>query len=266
MKYALITNLKRDVDFFATEKAEAVLLSRGASVVRLSACEAIPDDADVVVTFGGDGTLLHAAGQAARLHKPIIGVNVGTLGYLTELEPGEIPLLERLEEGRYTIERRMMLSVDVFRRDAVVFHEDALNDAVVTHGEIMRVIPLTLSCDGVEIKSFRGDGVIAGSPTGSTAYSLSAGGPVVDPLSDSITLTPLNAHALYAKAFVFSDRRIIDIRVGALDGRSAFVSCDGREVFALASDDRIRIARSPLTAELIKLKDESFFKTLYQKL
>ena len=266
MKYVLITNFDKDKDGLVTKKAASILEKSGADAVRIASHEPIPGDADAILTFGGDGTLLHAAWQASLLGKPILGINVGTLGYLTELEAGEISLLEKLASGNYRIENRMMLSIDVMRDGKNVLHEDALNDAVITHGEIMRVIPLTLCCDGTEVKSFRGDGIIASSPTGSTAYSLSAGGPVVDPLADSITLTPLSAHALYAKSFVFSPDRRIEVLVGALEGRSAYVSGDGREVFSLSSNDRVVISRSPRKTALIKIKDESFFSILYQKL
>ena len=266
MKYALITNPAKDRGNRVTEEAASLLRAGGAACVLLSTEDAIPSDADAVITFGGDGTLLHAAWQASRLGKPILGVNVGTLGFLTELEAGEIPLLAKLAAGEYRTEDRMMLSIDVLRGGQNVFHEEALNDAVISHGEIMRVIPLTLCCDGVEVKSFLGDGIIASSPTGSTAYSLSAGGPVVDPLADSITITPLSAHALYAKSFVVSPERRVEVRIGDLEGRSAFVAGDGRDVFPLSSGDLVTITRSARKTALIKIKDESFFKILYQKL
>ena len=265
-KYALITNPERDTGSRVAKEAAALLQKTGAETVLLVSGDDIPRDADAVLTFGGDGTLLHAAWQASLLGMPILGVNVGTLGYLTELEAGEIRLLEKLAAGGYRIENRMMLSIDVLRDGENVFHEEALNDAVISHGEIMRVIPLTLCCDGVEVKSFLGDGIIASSPTGSTAYSLSAGGPVVDPLADTVTITPLSAHALYAKSFVFSPERRIEVRIGDLEGRSAFVAGDGRDVFPLASRDLVTITRSSRKTTLIKIKDESFFKILYQKL
>ena len=265
-KYALVTNHEKDTDLRATSDAAALLLECGAEPIRLAAGDEIPGDVEAVITFGGDGTLLHAAWQTSLLGKPILGVNVGTLGFLTELEAGELPLLKKLVSGEYHTEKRMMLSIDVFRNGDRVFHEDALNDAVISHGEIMRVIPLSLCCDGTEVKSFRGDGIIASSPTGSTAYSLSAGGPVVDPMADSILITPLSAHALYAKSFVFSPERKIEIRIGDLEGRSAFVAGDGRDVFSLSSGDTVAIARSSLTTELIRIKDKDFYRILYQKL
>ncbi|MBR0143217.1 MAG: NAD(+)/NADH kinase [Clostridia bacterium] len=265
-KYVLISNPEKDAGSRIAKSAAALLQQYGAETILFLSDEKIPSDADAVLTFGGDGTLLHAAWHASLWEIPILGINVGTLGYLTELEAGELPLLAKLASGEYRIENRMMLSIDVLRDGKNVFHEEALNDAVISHGEIMRVIPLTLCCDGIEVKSFRGDGIIVSSPTGSTAYSLSAGGPVVDPLADSITITPLSAHALYAKSFVFSPERRIQIVIGDLEGRSAFVAGDGRNVFPLSSRDLVTITRSLRKTRLIKIKDESFLKILYQKL
>ena len=266
MIYALITNREKDPLGRCTEEAAGILTRAGGKVVFLDAEESVPEYADVIVTFGGDGTLLHAAYQAADLEKPIIGVNTGTLGYLTELEPSELGLLEKLETGDYRSEKRMLLSVEVRRKGESVYRDDALNDVVVTHGEIMRVIPLLFSCAGTEIKHFRGDGLIASTPTGSTAYSLSAGGPVVDPMADSIILTPLSAHELRANSFVFSPEREIEIGIGDLENRSAFLSADGRGVVRLMSGDSVLLGKSEKKVELIRLKDESFFTVLYKKL
>jgi len=164
------------------------------------------------------------------------------------------------------IEKRMLLSLKLIRDGQTILNDICLNDAVVTHGDIMRVIPLTLYCDGMEVKSFRGDGIIASTPTGSTAYSLSAGGPIVDPQSDSILLTPLSAHALYAKSFVFSDQRTVDIQVGELENRSAYLSSDGFDAHRLHTGDIVRLSRSEHSVSLVKLKNEGFFSLLYRKL
>lgn len=266
MKYALITNREKDPSGRCTEEAAGYLEKCGGEVLYLNTDDSVPKEADILVTFGGDGTLLHAAYQASEMDKPILGVNTGTLGYLTELEPSELSLLEKLEKGEYTVEKRMLLAVDVEREGKLVYHSDALNDVVCTHGEIMRVIPLSFSSDEIEIKRFRGDGIIASTPTGSTAYSLSAGGPVVDPMADSIILTPLSAHELRANSFVFSPERKLEIGIGDLENRSAFLSADGRDVFPLSSGDRVKLCRSPKTVSLIKLKEEGFFTVLYNKL
>ena len=266
MKYAMITNREKDPRGLCTEEAAGYLKKYGAEVVMLDTDCPVPSDVDIIMTFGGDGTLLHAAYQAAELQKPILGINTGTLGYLTELEPSELALLEKLETGDYTVEKRMLLAVDVVRDGKSVYHDDALNDVVCTHGEIMRVIPLAFSSDGTEIKRFRGDGLIASTPTGSTAYSLAAGGPIVDPTADSIILTPISAHDLRANSFVFSPERKIEIGIGDLENRSAFLSADGREVFQLHSGDRVQLCRSPKVVELVKLKNRNFFTVLYNKL
>lgn len=266
MLVTLITNTDKDISLKYTKLAEEILRAAGTDVYKLQDSYDIPEGTSYVITLGGDGTLLHAASKAAEMGIPILGVNLGTLGYLTELETSEIEKISYLLGNDFKIDERMMLTVNLYRDNKLIYSEDALNDAVIAHGEILRVIPLGLFCDGEEIKTFRGDGIIICSPTGSTAYSLSAGGPVVDPLSDCITVTPLSAHALYAKSFVFSGNRRIEVAVGELENRSAYLSADGRTAILLASCDRIEIQRSSLKTKFIKMKDYSFLKILYQKL
>lgn len=266
MNIAIITNEAKDIDRRVSRSAALLLRDAGANVLEIANTEAIPSGINFAITFGGDGTLLHAARQTAYSQTPILGVNVGTLGYLAELEPGEISMLTQLLDGNYHIEKRMLLSLKLIRDGQTILEDICLNDAVVTHGDIMRVIPLTLYCDGMEVKFFRGDGIIASTPTGSTAYSLSAGGPIVDPKSDSILLTPLSAHALYAKSFVFSDQRTVDIQVGELENRSAYLSSDGFDAHRLHTGDIVRLSRSEHSVSLVKLKNEGFFSLLYRKL
>lgn len=266
MLIAVIPNRDKDAELYYTKKACEILTSAGAEARVLEEGEALPSDAKLIVTLGGDGTILRAASMAARSETPILGVNLGTLGFLAEVEKHEMSKLSSLVTGDYTIEKRMMLDVRIYRDKREVFCDCALNDAVVTHGEILRMIPFRVLCDGVEIKSFHADGVIVSSPTGSTAYSLAAGGPVVDPGASSITVTPICAHALYAKSFVLSEQREVEIEIGKLENRSACLSVDGRETRLLASHDRISIRKSDLATALVKLNGRSFFKILYQKL
>ncbi len=221
--------------------------------------------ADLLICFGGDGTILHASKAAARHRVPILGVNNGTMGFMAELESSELELLRRLKTGDYRIDPRMMLHVDVQHDSRVVFEDVALNDAVVTKGAVARVIQLAVFIDGVEAMEVDGDGAIVCTPTGSTAYSLSAGGPVVEAVGQNIIITPICAHALHAHSTVTTRDRKISIRVGKIGKKSAFLSVDGGKAFRLGADDVVNIQRSQLETKLLRLKNRNFFEIVRTK-
>lgn len=221
--------------------------------------------ADFLVCFGGDGTILHAAKDANLNHVPILGVNMGSVGFMAELEYSELSQLGKLSSGRYTIESRMMLDVRAVRGGKTLFQEVALNDAVVTKGAVARVVDLAVYGDKVLISKFAGDGVILSSPTGSTAYAMSAGGPIVEPTAENIIFTPICAHALYAKSFVLGPERLVSIRLA--DGRkSAYLSVDGGKAFKLLPGDQVEITKSQRRTNLVKLTGRSFYDILNHKL
>lgn len=222
--------------------------------------------ADALVCFGGDGTILHAAKDAESYHVPILGVNLGSVGFMAELESSELSQLAKLPAGRYTIEERMMLDVRATRGGRTLFHDTALNDAVVTKGAVARVVDLAVYGDKVLISAFAGDGVIVSTPTGSTAYAMSAGGPIVEPTAQSIVFTPICAHALQAKSFVLGAQRQVSIRMAADSRKSAYLSVDGGRAFKLQSGDRVEICRSSRQTRLIKLTGRSFYEIVHQKL
>ncbi len=221
--------------------------------------------ADAMLCFGGDGTILHCAREATRSHVPLLGVNVGNVGFTAELESGELDLLQKLARDEYSIEERMMLDVTVQRAGRDIYQELALNDAVVTKGAVARVISLTVSCDGVEMTSFSGDGVIVSTPTGSTAYSLSAGGPIVEPTAVNLVVTSICAHAMEAKSFVLAGERVVTVQVGPIGKKSAFLSADGGRAFRLNAFDRVLIRRAEQTTRLIRLKETNFYRVLNHK-
>jgi len=266
MNITLIVNSERDPKKRVSTDVVEILKKQGAEVSVIANGEKLPELCDLAITIGGDGTLLHTSKQAAFRSIPILGINTGHLGFLAGLENSEISILEQLPSKNFKTENRMLLYLELRRDRKTVYEDIALNDIVVSHGETMRVIPLSLYCDDMMVKEFRGDGLIISSPTGSTAYSLSAGGPVVDPLAESITATPLNAHAIYAKSFVFSEKRTITCTIGALENRTAFLSADGREAIGLRSGDLVRVKKADYYLKLVKMKEESFFSTLYRKL
>lgn len=221
---------------------------------------------DVLVCFGGDGTMLHASKAATRHGVPILGVNIGTMGFMTELEAGETGKLAELAKRAYTLEDRMMLDVSVIRDGNVIQQEQALNDAVITKGAVARIIQVSVFCDGVEAMSFGGDGVIVSTPTGSTGYSLSAGGPVVEPSAENIILTPVCAHTMMSRTIVAGGNRVIDVRIGRIGRKNAFLSVDGGRAFRLNAGDIVRVQRSSNVTRLVKFGEKNFFDILNNKL
>ena len=203
---------------------------------------------------------------AAQNELPLLGINVGHVGFMTELEPAELDKMQALLEGDYQLDSRMMLHVEVERHGRRVYENDALNDIVIAKGTAFRVVRVGISADGEEVTRFNGDGVIAATPTGSTAYGLSAGGPVIEPSAENLAVIPICAHALAAKSFVFAPERTLAITAACEGGSEVFISADGGQGFAVRPDDRVLITRSALRTRLIRLKGNSFYRILQQKL
>lgn len=222
-------------------------------------------DADLLICFGGDGTILHASKAATRAGVPVLGVNIGTMGFMAELESSELKLLSRLAQDDYTVEERMMLHVRAEHEGKVLLEEEALNDAVITKGAVARIIQMTVSCDHMQIMSFGGDGVIVCTPTGSTAYSMSAGGPIVEPTAQNIVITPICAHDMQTKAVVTGAQRVITVEIGRIGRKSAFLSVDGGRALRLNTGDTVTITRSPYVTQLAHLSDRSFFEIINNK-
>ena len=222
-------------------------------------------DADLLICFGGDGTILHASKAATRAGVPILGVNIGTMGFMAELESSELKELSRLATGEYSVEERMMLHVRAEHEGQIVLEEDALNDAVITKGAVARIIQMAVSCDDVEMMSFGGDGVIICTPTGSTAYSMSAGGPIVEPTAQNIMITPICAHDMRTKTVVTSAQRVITVEIGRIGRKNAFLSVDGGRALRLNTGDKVTISRSADTTKLVHLSEKSFFEIVKNK-
>ena len=218
-----------------------------------------------VVCFGGDGTILHMAKAATRHGIPILGVNIGTMGFMAELEAGELSQLARLASDDYTIDNRMMLDVTVHRDRDIIFHDICLNDCVITKGAVARIVHLAVKCDGVQAMECGGDGVIVATPTGSTAYSLSAGGPIVEPEAHSILITPICAHDVVSRTIVASDQRVITVSMERNARRNAFLSVDGGKALRMNMGDVATIRKSNLVTKLIRLKDRSFYDVVNMK-
>ena len=220
---------------------------------------------DFIMVVGGDGTILRIAGQASLYRKPVLGVNCGTVGFMSELEPDELELVKSVKEGRFTLDDRSMLDIQVFNSIGdEVYSTVALNEAVVTKGFFNRVIPLSVIVDGQEVFQFSGDGVIVTTPTGSTAYSLAAGGPILAPSSDCLAVTPICPHSLTIKSFVISAESIVTV-MPEYKGHQVFLSPDG-DTYELRSGDRVVIQRSQRTFPLLRIKGQGFYEIIRQKL
>ncbi len=221
--------------------------------------------ADVLVILGGDGSLLRVAREAAPAGKPMLGIQFGHYGFIMETEPEDaLEALERVLEGRYTLSRRMMFRAEVLRGGKAAGTHLALNDVVVGRGELSRLLRLSVVVGSHEVVRYSAVGLISATPTGSTAYSLSAGGPVVHPELDVVTLTPIAPHTLSARALVIPADEVI--RVSAGDPGNSTVTVDGQHLERLGEGDVVRVVRAPVTADLVQISSTAFYKQLDSRL
>ena len=222
-------------------------------------------NAEMVICFGGDGTILHMAKAATRRGLPILGVNIGTMGFMAELEVTELDRLTDVAQGNYTLDSRMMLDVTVQRERDIVFHDICLNDVVVTKGAVARIVHLNVKCDGVMAMEFGGDAVIISTPTGSTAYNFSSGGPIVEPDADNIIITPICPHGVGCRSIVASDKRTVTVQTVQNARRNAYLSVDGGRAIRLNMGDVATVKKSNLQTKLVRLKQRSFYDVITAK-
>lgn len=281
-KVILTPNPYRDKNFQTVRAAIAVLQEAGVDArvclpfevdhtydlprdIHFSRLDRELPTATMVICFGGDGTILHMAKAATRHNIPILGVNIGTMGFMAELESTELQQLKRIATGDYTIDQRMMLDVSVFRDRDIIYHDICLNDVVITKGAVARIVHLSVNCDGVQAMECGGDGVIVATPTGSTAYSLSAGGPIVEPEAHSILVTPICAHDVASRCIVASDQRVITVALTKNARRNAYLSVDGGKALRMNVGDIATVKKSNLVTKLVRLKDRSFYDVVNMK-
>ena len=229
----------------------------------------VPDDelfetADVIITIGGDGTIIRHAKRAAEYSKPILGINAGRMGYLANIEQDEYKLIKNLASGNYTIENRMMLEVEVKENGAISEKFYALNDAVITGGFISRIIDITATVSGDSI-GYRADGLVIATPTGSTAYSMSAGGPIIDPDMNCVCITPICSFALASKPIIVSADKPMIFRANSKKRIEIFLTVDGRKSACIKPQTEVVIHKSDKFVKLIRLNERSFYKTLSVK-
>jgi len=283
MKNVILTpNPYRDKNFQTVRNAMQILKESGVNVklclpfevdrnydlpkdLRFSRLDRELPNAEMVICFGGDGTILHMAKAATRRGIPILGVNIGTMGFMAELESTELEKLKAIAAGNYTLDSRMMLDVTIQRDRDILFHDICLNDVVVTKGAVARIVHLTVKCDGVQAMECGGDGIIISTPTGSTAYNYSAGGPIVEPEAKNIIITPICAHEMGSRCIVASDKRTVTVEMVHNARRNGYVSVDGGKAVRLNMGDVATIKKSHLETKLVRLKERSFYDVVSAK-
>ena len=221
---------------------------------------------DVAIAIGGDGTTLNVAKKAARYSKKVLGINAGRLGFMSGLEHDELDLLKNVVDGNYEIDERLMLEADIVKNGSVLSVHQCLNDAVISRGNFARLIDINITCSGRNVSNMRADGVIVSTPTGSTAYSMAAGGPVVSPQADCILITPICPHSLMDRSIIFSTDKELVIRAYNDKLNQPILTVDGEDAITLDRDSEVRVRVSDTKAKLIKIKPENFYEILNKKI
>ena len=278
---AICPNPFRDTELIYTRQADRLLHEAGFETavcpvfadeepevippdIRTRSLLDVAGDCSLVIVIGGDGTILSVARTLHAASIPLLGINLGTMGFMAYLEPDELSWIVPAARGECKISRRMMLSVELWRDDRLIHTDQALND-VVLHG-YGDVIQTTAYCNGDKITSISGDGIILATPTGSTGYSMSAGGPIVEPDAENILISPICAHTMGARTFVLDPQRTVTVKAEKLHGRRAYLSVDGYSVADLANGDLVSVKRSEHQILMVDPGLRSFYETAYEKL
>ena len=275
-RIALIPNLTKNGAYEESLKAIRLLKSFGGKILMTAdlsekysdndiaffeSHEVLIQKCDAVVTIGGDGTIIHAAKHAANFEKPLLGINMGRLGFVAELEPNELPMLERLFSGDYNVE---MLKVTLKSKSGSKSFF-ALNDAVISRGSMTKIIDLDVWLKKSYICHYCADGLIVATPTGSSAYALSAGGPVIEPSMSCILMTPICSHSLFSRPVLFNPSSEILVNAASREDTYLTLTIDGETTIPITADDTVVITTAEIYAELIVLKDKTFYRVLSDK-
>ncbi len=279
MKVGLLLNPKKTQGLKTLQALRKALVARG--------CECLLDDetaqlagevsgiradrfsehVDLVAVLGGDGTMMHAVARLGKFEKPVAGINVGTLGFLTTCTDGEIDTFaEAVANQTYRTSVRMLLDARVIRKSGEVEKYHGLNEVTIARGETGRLVTLIAKVDGEWLNRYRADGLIITTPTGSTAYSLSAGGPLITPQASVIAITPICPHSLSQRALVLSDDVEIEITPEQEDDGAMIFTVDGRDTTRIDAGDRVVVKKSSRSFHLLRLEGTSFYEALRQKL
>lgn len=279
LKIGIVPNLTREKTLDVTKETVAILEKLNIKYyfdanfkndlsLEFDCAEFIDDiysNVDLLIAIGGDGSYINTAKQAAIHKKPVLCINAGNLAFLAGLEGNELNLLENLLTGDFSRDKRMMLEVSVKNSDGENFLGYCINDVAIARGSEIKLIDLDAYCDNRKINSYRADGVILATPTGSTAYSWSAGGPVIDPDLQCITLTPICTHSPLNRSLVFNEKSVITVK-SAKKNQKICVSADGQKSIELSDDFEVKIRKSDYYAEFIRIKSDEFYDILNSKL
>lgn len=275
---AVILNMTKENAVICGQNIVDLLLLNNASVLMYSDCKGyfqsvtffdsysdIFKKCDFAVVVGGDGTIICSAKYAAEYNKPLIGINMGRLGFAAELEPDEISQLTKILKGEYKIDKRMLIEVTVdkgFETEKYI----AVNEAVISRGGFSRILDLSVYQQGEQVAAYRADGIMLSTPTGSTAYALSAGGPVIDPQMRCLLLTPICPHALYARSVVFGEDSVLTVLSDSTQESESVLTIDGQTSIKLMPNYKTSIRKADKELSLISLKEKNFYKLVNEKL
>ena len=280
MKTAVVVNLSKEEAISCAGEISLLMLSNNADVFMLSECapfykgvkvsytdtiEELFRICDIAITVGGDGTIIHAAKYAARFDKPLIGVNVGRLGFAADIEIDGISELTRILDGNYSVEERVLFDVEVIK-NGVSKNYLAVNDAVIARGQLSKIIDLQVTLDDEEIAKYRSDGLLFSTPTGSTAYSLSAGGPIIAPQLDCILMTPVCPHSLFSRSVIFEGNSVLTVSVKIPCECCCVLTIDGEKNVDILADDIVKIRKSDLKLKFVSINKRNFYRKLNEKL
>ncbi len=275
MKIGIIVNPKKERAFAVAQQIVAILADSAellsAGDCPLEGTAVLPDarevirQCDIAVTVGGDGTIIHHAKDAALYDKPLLGVNLGRVGFVANIEPEELESLRQLVSGDYRIQRRMLLEVTKTRAGESRSYT-AVNEVAIHRDSLSSMVDISVDLNGERIISYRADGMLFSTPTGSTAYSFSAGGPVIEPEMHCILLTPVCPHALSSRQVVFGPGAVLTASVHPAYTLKCYMTVDGQDYVPVSSDDRITVRRSDRELQLIILKEKNFYTLLNEKL
>lgn len=280
MKIAVLVNTSKEEAISCAKEVALLLLSNNAQVYMLSknesyykgvrlcyvdSIEEVFDVCDMAITVGGDGTIIHAAKYAAKYDKPLIGVNVGRLGFAADVEPDDIESLVELLNGNYSTETRFLLEVEV-NKNGEISKYLAVNDAVIARGQLSKIIDLQVYLDNEQIAKYRADGLLFATPTGSTAYSLSAGGPIIAPQMECMLMTPVCPHSLFSRSVLFDGKSEVSVSVNIPMDCCCVLTVDGEKNIDITSDDIITIRKSNLKLRFASINKRNFYRKLNEKL
>lgn len=274
MNFSVISNKTKDPDRKLLDLICEKIKDKGGKITfaismdKHDSLDAEPfDDTNLIISMGGDGTFLNIARQTAKMNIPIMGINIGSLGFLSAVDITDFDnAIDMVIQNDYSYDERMMVRAEIISQGREKEYFDALNDIVIARGLMSRIVNLKVFIDNSYVDNFPGDGVIVSTPTGSTGYSLSAGGPVVDHGLDLMVITPICPHIMHAKSFITSPDSIIRINVIEEDNYSCILTADGQMGHELSGGDTVNITRSNLKVKVIKFSGSALFNTLRRKI